>query len=205
MIARVLAVLAVLGAHGLAGAEERPEASGGDDLRFALEGALGIGAVAHDRTFAAFELVQRVHIGFRLPWGLQGGLAMQHAGALGGDVDDSAELFFLGPEVRFHPLPDHCVDPWLGIAGGIGILDEENDSPYRRESWNGGVLQVTAGVLFAVSERIAIGGWAGATFGLWEQNCILAYPYQLEHCMGHESAIVYGLGASIAPRFAPPR
>lgn len=172
---------------------------------FAIEGALGVAAVTHGRTFAAFELVERVHLGYRHATGLQVGLALQHAGALAGDVDHSAELFFIGGEARYHPFGDACVDPWLGLTAGFGTLDEEGDSPFRREQWNGPAFQLTLGVLFAVTHQLAIGVWAGATVGIWEQTCLLSNPYQLEHCIGHASPRLYGLGVSFAPRFTAPQ
>lgn len=181
-----------------------PAAAETPDGTLALEGAFGIGAVTHGGSFAAFDLVQRLHIGYRLPFGVQLGLGIQHAGALGGDVDHSAELIFLGPEARYHPFGDACVDPWIGFAAGFGNLDEEGDSPFRREAWSGGAFQATVGVLFAVTQEMAVGAWAGASFGLWEQTCLMNDPYQFGTCVGHETARVFALGASIAPRFAAP-
>lgn len=172
---------------------------------FAIEGAAGLAAITHGRTFAAFELVERIHLGYRHSTGLQVGLALQHAGALAGDVDHSAELFFIGAEARYHPLADACVDPWLGLTAGFGTLDEEGDSPFRREQWNGPAFQLTLGVLFAVTHQLAIGVWAGATLGIWEQTCLLSNPYQLEHCIAHQSPRLYGLGVSFAPRFTAPQ
>ncbi len=198
---RACAIAVVVGA--LAGTVG-PASAEPSDGSFALEGAFGIGAVTHGRSFAAFELIERIHIGYRLPWGLQGGLAINHAGALGGDVDHSAELILFGPEVRYHPFGDACVDPWLGFTAGFGNLDEEGDSPWRREKWSGGAFQATVGVLFAVTQQMAVGAWAGASFGLWEQTCILDNPYQLEHCIGHGGPRMFAVGASVAPRFAPP-
>jgi hypothetical protein len=188
----------LLAAAGAARAEPPSES-------FAIEGGAGLGVVTHGRTFAAFELVERIHLGYRHSTGLQVGLALQHAGALAGDADHSAELFFLGAEARYHPFADACVDPWLGFAAGFGTLDEEGDSPVRREQWNGPTFQLTLGVLFAVTHQLAVGAWAGVTFGLWEQTCVLSNPYQLEHCIGHGSPRIYGLGVSLAPRFTAPQ
>lgn len=165
-----------------------------------IEGALGLGAVTHGRTFAAWSLVERVHVGYRVPIGLQGGLSLMHGGALFGDEDDGAELFFIGPEARYHPFGERCVDPWLGVAFGFGSLDEQGSSPWRREKWSGASFLVQAGALFRVTRTIALGAWIGTTLGLWEQSCMLSDPYQLEHCVAHRDARVMSIGMSIAPR-----
>ena len=191
---RAILVVALVSAAGSAAAEE---SSG----MFAAEGTVGVGAVMHGGTFAAFDLVEHLHIGYRLPIGLQGGLSFHHGGALGGDQDHSAELFLIGAELRYHPFADHCVDPWLGFGIGFGGLHEEGSGPWRREQWNGSSLLLNLGVLFRVTRDLALGGWVGTTLGLWTQDCVLNDPYQLEHCIVHRDARVVSIGVSVAPRF----
>ena len=127
---RAILVLALVGSSAVAAAEPRT-------APIAVEGAVGVGVVTHGRQFAAFDLVQHLHVGYRLPMGLQLGVSFHHGGAIGGDVDHSAALYFLGAEARYHPFPDRVVDPSIGLAFGGAKLDEQGASPWRREQWSG--------------------------------------------------------------------
>jgi hypothetical protein len=146
----------------------------------AVYGGLGLpyGDIAGDGP-ALDEVVERkiplgVELGYRFNrrvWGelffeLAPGTAAEALCA--GGVECSASDFRTGLAFLFRIAPKAWLDPWIGVGVALEVLNAEGQNaaagtPYEW-SWFGLELPfATAGIDFAVSDRVGIGPWATAS------------------------------------------